>query len=366
MQDMRLGMHPDPSLENRRRTRIVGSGRGAARRRLLALLAAAAPCLVALAGCAVDRNAAAAGFSFALLGDAPYREADEPRFAALLQHIDADPALRFVLHAGDLKGSGEPCSDQLLRRRLAQLAAVRTALVYTPGDNEWTDCHRPAAGRHDPLERLARLRQLAFADPQRSMGRQPLALQPQSATADFPEFVENTLFEYGGVVFAALHVVGSNNGLAPWHGIDPADAAATPRADRLAEFRRREAANLAWLRRAFSLAAQRGAGGVVVLMQANPRFERAAGDRRRAGFEMLIAELQQLARRFGRPVLLAHGDGHVFLVDRPFADAMPPADNLLRVQTYGDPWLGWLRITVDPTHSDLFVVRRGELPAAAP
>src|SRR5690606_35598316 len=36
-------------------------------------------------------------------------------------------------------------------------------LVYTPGDNEWTDCHRSRAGGFDPLERLAALRSLFFA-----------------------------------------------------------------------------------------------------------------------------------------------------------------------------------------------------------
>ena len=34
----------------------------------------------------------------------------------------------------------------------------RTRSCYTPGDNEWTDCHRPAAGGYVPTERLARLR----------------------------------------------------------------------------------------------------------------------------------------------------------------------------------------------------------------
>ena len=35
-------------------------------------------------------------------------------------------------------------------------------LLYTPGDNEWTDCHRPAAGRYNPLERLDAVRATFF------------------------------------------------------------------------------------------------------------------------------------------------------------------------------------------------------------
>ena len=118
--------------------------------------------LVLLAACA-QRMSAPPGevFAFALIGDTPYGSGAEDRFEQMLQQINDDPSIRFVLHAGDLKGSAEPCSDQLLRRRLAQFQVVRTALVYTPGDNDWTDCHRAGAGGHRPLERLQALRHLA-------------------------------------------------------------------------------------------------------------------------------------------------------------------------------------------------------------
>jgi len=99
----------------------------------------------------------------------------------MLQQIGDQPSIRFVLHAGDLKGSGEPCSDELLRRRLEQLQAVRTALVYTPGDNDWTDCHRAGAGGYPPLERLGALRRFAYPDPGRSMGGRPLRCSRRQA-----------------------------------------------------------------------------------------------------------------------------------------------------------------------------------------
>ena len=35
-------------------------------------------------------------------------------------------------------------------------------VLYTPGDNEWTDCHRRRAGGFDPRERLTRLRQMFY------------------------------------------------------------------------------------------------------------------------------------------------------------------------------------------------------------
>ena len=327
--------------------------------RRAAMGAVAKAAFAVLAGCAsADPSPSASAFSFAVVGDAPYRDADEPRFAEMLRDIDGDPAVRFVLHAGDLKGGDEPCADGLLQRRLTQFGEVR-ALVYTPGDNDWTDCHRAGAGRFDPLERLQRLRRLAYADPHRSLGRQPLALESQAAVPAYREFAENAMFVSGGVVFVTLHVVGSGNGLEPWRGVEASDRAEAPRAARIDAFRRREAANLAWLQAAFDRAQSIAAPAVVVLMQANPRFELPPGHPDRRGFETVIDALARHTRRFGRPVLLAHGDHHIYVVDRPLASASPPVANLVRVQTHGHPLSGWVRVTVDPIRDDVFVVRSG-------
>lgn len=305
-----------------------------------------------LAGCAQRGPAPAAGsFSFALVGDVPYNAAAEPRLEQMLRQIDDDPSVRLVLHVGDLKGSDEPCSDELLRRRLAQLQAVRKPLVYTPGDNDWTDCHRAGAGGHAPLERLDALRRLAWPDPGHSMGRAPIALQSQEG------FPENARFTYGRMAFVTLHVIGSNNGLEPWRA--PAAQAGGRRDEQSSAFARRQAANLAWLEAAFGRARADDAIGVVVLMQANPRFELPPGDPRRAGFEAVIDALGRLAAEFGRPVLLLHGDDHLFLVDWPLAAASPPVPNLRRVQAFGHPFMQWIRVDVDPDSGTVFRVGIG-------
>lgn len=158
------------------------------------------------------------------------------------------------------------------------------------------------------------------------------------------------------MVFATLHVVGSNNGLEPWHGIDARDGPHTPRADRLESFERRQAANLAWLDAEFAQTRSIDAPAVVLLMHANPRFDLPAGDAKRAGFDALLERLAQHAADFGRPVLLAHGDLHRYLVDRPLAaeSAAPRVPNLVRVQSFGSLWIGWIRVTVDPDEPALF------------
>ena len=54
-----------------------------------------------------------------------------------------------------------------------------SALVYTPGDNEWTDCHRLLAGAYDPLDRLHFIRTHYFRTAE-SLGRQPIRLERQA------------------------------------------------------------------------------------------------------------------------------------------------------------------------------------------
>ena len=304
-------------------------------------------------------------FRFAVIGDVPYGAAEVPKMDALIAQLNADPGLAFVIHVGDIKGGSEPCSDDFLRQRLQQIQTLRAPVVFTPGDNDWTDCHRTSAGQHLPTERLAFLRRLFFADPTRSIGRPGLALAPQSAVPGFEPFVENAIWLHRRVLFATVHVVGSSNGLEPWRGMDPSDSEARPRADRMDEFRSREAAALAWIDTAFDRASAADAAAVVIAWQANPLFERAAGDSERAGFEAVLARLKARALAFQRPVLLLHGDFHDLIVDRPLTRAAEPAPKvpwLLRVQTYGSPRVQGVKLHVDASAPAVFAVEPLPVP----
>lgn len=338
--------------------------------------------VVLLGGCATPAGSpAAAGaeaFAFALIGDGPYGAAREREFAALIDDVNAAPDIDLVIHVGDAKGGGESCSDALLRRRFELFQQFDAAFVFTPGDNDWTDCHRPSNGGRVPTERLAFLRSLFYPEPRRTTGRRPVGVATQADAPGFAAFVENTRFARARVLFAQVHVVGSNNGLAPWGGIDSADTPATPRPDRLAEARARIEAAAAWIDAAFDEAERIDAAGVFVTLHANPRFDLPAADPGRAGFNAVLDRLLARARGFARPVLLAHGDFHLFLVDQPRftphygnPDASGPADNvqvpnLTRVQTYGDSEVHWLRIEVDPDSRQVFSVLPRLVPSNVP
>jgi hypothetical protein len=294
----------------------------------------------------------------ALIGDVPYRDTDILKLDEVIREINA-ARIDFTLHTGDIKTGSTTCADELLQQRFDQLAAFKRPLVFTPGDNEWTDCHRPAAGGFQPLERLAKLRSLFFPQPGRSLGREKLKVNTQANEPAFAEFVENVRFEKGDVVFATLHVVGSNNGLALWNGVG--ETAAAPRQDRIDEVARRTAAALAWIDATFDEAEARGASGVLFAMQADPAVESPKGNALRQGFEEILAKLSTRSAAFGRPVLLAHGDSHFFRFDQPLsaptlADGERRIEDFMRVENFGDAEVHWVEIDVDARTPEVFRV----------
>src|SRR4051812_30454670 len=100
-------------------------------------------------------------FSFGVMGDTPYNEREEPVFRETIARMNGE-ALAFVVHVGDMKSGSTPCTDELFLQRKAQFDASLHPFVYTPGDNEWTDCRRAKTGRYDVLERLQALRRIFF------------------------------------------------------------------------------------------------------------------------------------------------------------------------------------------------------------
>jgi hypothetical protein len=215
-------------------------------------------------------------------------------------------------------------------------------LIYTPGDNEWTDCHREKAGKYDPLERLAFVRKLFFGD-SKSQGAAPITVTRQADVSEYKDMVENARWSHGGLLFATVDVVGSNNNL------DRNAAAA-------AEFYKRNAANVAWIDETFAQAKKDGAKGVVIAMQANPNFE--ADPEINAGFRDTINAFTKGALAFGKPVLIIQGDQHVFIVDQPLKDKDGNAiETAYRLQVMGERQAGAVRVRVDPADATLFTFR---------
>ncbi len=286
--------------------------------------------------------ALAARFEFVALGDMPYdAERDPPRFERLIDAINrVKPA--FSVHVGDTKSGAAPCSDAWNARVAGWFGRFEQPLVYTPGDNEWTDCHRRKAGGHDPLERLAKLRETFFAEP-RSLGKAPMPLATQPQESAFEATPENARWERDGIVFATVHVVGSNN------NFEARNRAAA------AEFFERNAANLAWIAAAFERARAVDARGLVLLMQA----ELLATQDGHSGYADTVKAIVRGAEAFARPVLVVHGDYHTFVVDHPFrtGDGKKALMNVTRLQVYGENDVAAVRVAVDTDDPALWSFR---------
>jgi hypothetical protein len=276
-------------------------------------------------------------FSFVVIGDIPYSTEDENLLAEAVPLIKAGD-YPFVIHVGDYKGGKTPCTTEHDDRFQALIDALApTPVIYTPGDNEWTDCDRnkdETTGKpHSDLARLAVVRERFFAEPPLT----PKAFEFERQSSQ----VENASWRHDGIRFATLHVVATANGR-DWVTGDPLDAAK-------AAIEAREAANLDWLAHVVDLAKEEKASALVVAMQADPvadsqdaNAERCVGvsDHEEScdAFIDLRIALKDAATTFGGPVLLIHGDSAPFTLDQTFSG--DEAANLWRLNAAGDAGVG--------------------------
>ena len=298
---------------------------------------------------ATANAALAQAFSFVALGDLPYGQAAQgyAPYKSLIAAINRERP-RFSIHVGDFKSGSTLCSNEEFKLQLGHFGQFDSALVFTPGDNEWTDCHRANNGAYDPQERLQALRSLFFK-PGHSLGRQPLALENQSVLMpEFAKFAENQRWQHQDVLFATVHVVGSNNNF----------EARDPRT--MAEFLEREKANVAWIREAFALARQSQAKALVFAMQADVFEAKSLWEDfpANSGFRTTIGEtLLPLADQGNIPVLLVHGDSHVYRFDQPFVLNKKPLTQLTRLEVPGAGDVRAVYVTVDTRQRNPFTVR---------
>lgn len=267
-----------------------------------------------------------------------------------MAQINADRDVSLVTHLGDIKSGSGVCSNAYFSTIKANFDRFADPLVYTVGDNEWTDCHRPSNGPYNPLDRLAQIREVFFARPGVTLGQHPERVT-SAARSGFPE---NVRFRHRDVSFAAVHIVGSNNSLAPWTG----NTSPTP--EQAAEVLGRTASVIETIRDTFAAARRDHDRAVVLLTQAdmfdptntNPEFADYYA------FQPIVAAIAEESARFGRPVYLFTGDSHVYNTDAPLAQDSPwlgfyriatPADNLTRVTIDGSAdATNYLKVTIQP------------------
>jgi hypothetical protein len=265
---------------------------------------------------------------FAVMGDMPYTDKEY----ALLEHphgaiAKAIKALNppVLIHLGDFKKGRLSCDDALYQDHYRQIAYLNPhKIVYTPGDNEWVDCDRfTLFSRHDELERLTYLRQLFFHQDYYQLTKEIPGLIRQEG------FIENARWQIDQVVFATLHIPGTNNARMEILRSNPEDA--------LNEADYRDRSNEKWLQQLF--AAAESAQAVVIAFHADI-FEfdhnkpvctpenRTACD----GYRMIRESIKNKAAQLKKPVLVVHGDTLAYCLHQPY----PVIPNLWRFNAPGD------------------------------
>lgn len=302
-------------------------------------------------------------FSFGLWGDMPYQKAgDEPKMPALLKSINHSN-IAFSIYDGDIKDGSSKCTDDIYASALTMFGQLARPVVYVPGDNEWTDCHRLNNGGYDAPERLNYLRKTMFPTTN-SLGKRQMPLIHQGQLGE--KFVENTRFSHRGIVFATVNIPGSNNNQI----LDEKDCtyksartAAQCEASN-AEYLERDAANVSWMQEAFKTAKAQKARGLVLVFQADPGFDLPETEEidesqapRFSGYRNFINSVIAETEQFPGQVLLVHGDTHFFKMDKPLYSPTKLLANLTRLQTFGSPLIHWVRVTVDTRNTNVFTVQ---------
>lgn len=292
-------------------------------------------------------------FEFGVIGDVPYGQAQIDRFPEMIDELSShSDELEFLAHVGDVKAGSAVCSDEYFQMIRGEFDRLTLPLVFTPGDNDWVDCHRANNGAYNPLERLDSVRDIFFPVADRTLGV-PMKVDSQDELG----LPENQRFREQRVEFVAIDVQGSHNSTDPWAGL----GLTVPTPEQLAEVAHRDAANIAQVSEAFDDARRTNARGVVIFTQADmfePRLATAGiTETDVAAFRPIVGAIAEQARAFDGPVYLINGDSHRYNADEPLAAGSPWVDaygvgaveNLQRVTVEGDATSNeWTRFTVAP------------------
>jgi hypothetical protein len=302
-------------------------------------------------------------FTVAVIGDTPYglSPTDTAQFLlqpAFLKSINDDKDLSFVIHGGDIHSGKEYCTEAFDRSVYSQLTtAITLPIVYTPGDNEWSDCHKPKEGGGtwnaatnsisyilgadgkqvdyaggDPIANLALVRQIFFPTAGKTIGG-AMTVHSQAVEYDtkFPadkDYVENVWFIKNNILFMTMNVPGgSNNDNDIWYGAPTMSTAQS------LEIANRTAANIRWLNTAFAQATANKVAGVVITVQGDmwdpDTTDFVAGRAHLTQLKPMVDALAAATKAFGNPVLLFNGDSHAYRSDNPLVSGFTCVKDLV-------------------------------------
>ncbi len=247
-----------------------------------------------------------------ILADTPYSDKEKKmlqgpngRLYRLINEVN--PSM--VMHLGDFKSGGKSCTDDLLIEHKALLNQIYPGkMIYTPGDNDWTDCDRTSLPySFNELERLDFLIPLMFETP-------PLLDKNLPTTTSQQTQIENKLLIHDRLAISTLHIVGTSNGRVFINKSKP--DLAIKKADE------RDKNNLAWLKNIE--ANSKNFDALIIGFQADI-YQKSVLESNTCGdvslkscdaFKIYRQAFEDLAKRINKPVLISHGDTGEFCFEQ--------------------------------------------------
>ena len=157
-----------------------------------AMLAALCVGNVSLADSDRHDHDSAQPITIAVFGDWPYSQFLLDNGHLLTNSVNAN-RVDLVMHLGDIHSGSMPCTSAGILPALStanpgwnqavyyQFQQFDAPVVYTPGDNEWTDCHKSKEHSSGaPLKELASVRSLFFAKAGMTLGRDEMKVFSQA------------------------------------------------------------------------------------------------------------------------------------------------------------------------------------------
>jgi len=260
-----------------------------------------------------------------VLGDIPYSNKEKQMLQGpdgiLFKLVNkANPSI--VMHLGDFKAGHISCTDMVLKEHKTLLHQVYPGkLIYTPGDNDWTDCDRSSLpDSFNELERLDFLIKLMYQTP-------PLLDKELTSITVQPAQIENKLWINERLAISTIHLVGTSNGRTHIDKSNPALA--------LKKVNLRDILNLAWLKKIAEKSAEYDA--LIIGFQADIYQQKIL--KRSSCSPTTLKEcdaftdyrqaFKALAKRIDKPVLVTHGDTGDFCFEKL-------DDNLWHLNAAGD------------------------------
>jgi len=313
------------------------------RRRSVLLLALA----VLLAGGARAGAREDDAHRFAIIGHG-FTDGGEKHLKQALADND-DGAVAFLVVTG-IKGANEPCTDKLYQKRRDLIDEARRPVVVLPSGSDWTEC-RNTAGRSNAIERLNRIRELFYGEPD-TLGARKLALTRQSMSPRFRSYAENAHWSVGKVLYATINMPANNN-----HYLNEAG--------RNSEYEDRLVANRFWLNRLFAIARRDKLEAVVLFSEGDVKALSQP-----TGLQALLRDAAPDNDGFAEPrrlilSLAQKFHGKVLLVDGTRVRGKPAIEwrgNVGHLAAGADA----LEVVVDPATRTLFKVDPRKVETAKP